>query len=141
MEVKKVYKQTEAGVIPEDWGVDEVGDICSFIVPGRNKPKHFNGDIPWITTPDIDGNTVCLSKQNLFITKDEARSVGSKIVPKNSVIISCVGDLGLVTLAGNDLVINQQLHAFLPNEKINSKYLHYALTFDTCSILLILFLS
>lgn len=126
------YKHTELGWIPEDWEVKKVGDVCDFIVPGRNKPKDFNGDIPWITTPDINHNsTVFVSKQNLCISREEAKSVGTKIVSKGSVIISCVGDLGLVAIAGNDIVINQQLHAFLPNDKINSNYLLYALTIQT----------
>ena len=127
MELKSGYKISEVGSIPEDWDVKKVGDLCDFVVPGRNKPKAFNGDIPWITTPDIDSNIVAVSKQNLFITKEEAKNVGSKIVLKNSVIIACVGDLGIATIAGKDIVINQQLHAFLPNERINHQYLYYAL--------------
>jgi type I restriction enzyme, S subunit len=34
---------------------------------------------------------------------------------------------GVVAIAGRDIVINQQLHAFLPNETINPYYLSYAL--------------
>jgi hypothetical protein len=28
------------------------------IVQGRNKPKLFDGDIPWVTTPDLKGKTM-----------------------------------------------------------------------------------
>ncbi len=112
-----------------EWGIKKVGDICDFVVPGRNKPTEFDGDIPWITTPDIEQNgLVIFSKKDLYITKNEANYVGSKIVPKNSIIISCAGDLGLVGIAGVDLIINQQLHAFIPKEDIYYKFLLYALT-------------
>lgn len=111
------------------WSVHKVGDVCDFIVPGRNRPTDFNGDIPWITTPDILQNTeITHSKKNLNISKAEAKKIGSKTVPKNSIIISCVGDLGLVAFAGRELIINQQLHAFIPNENVYFKFLLYALT-------------
>jgi type I restriction enzyme S subunit len=111
------------------WEVKKVGDVCDCIVPGRNKPIEFNGDIPWITTPDIEQNgLVVRSKKNLNITLEEAKNVGSKIVPKNSIVISCVGELGLVAITGVDLIINQQLHAFIPKESVYFKFLLYALT-------------
>lgn len=49
------FKQTELGEIPQEWEIVKVTDICEGIVPGRNKPKQFNGNIPWITIEDIGG--------------------------------------------------------------------------------------
>jgi type I restriction enzyme S subunit len=122
------YKQTEVGVIPEDWEVVQVQDVCGFIVPGRNKPRCFDGDIPWITTPDLDdGRVVHSSKSSLKVSLSEAKFVGSKVVPTDSVIMSCVGELGIVAIAGCRIVINQQLHAFLPSVRISSVFLAYAL--------------
>ena len=109
------------------WEKKKVGELCDFIVPGRNKPTEFNGQIPWITTPDIEHNEIIyFSKKELAITKEEAKKVGSKIVPKNSIIISCVGELGVVAIAGVEMVLNQQLHAFLP-QKIEYRFLLYSL--------------
>jgi type I restriction enzyme, S subunit len=128
IEQRKGYKHTALGRIPEDWEVTEVGKVCDFIVPGRNKPTKFDGEIPWITTPDIEENiSVCKSRLNLKVSIEEAKHIGSKIVPKNSIIISCVGDLGLVAIAGTDIVINQQLHAFIPTKVVRSEFLLYAL--------------
>jgi type I restriction enzyme, S subunit len=107
-----------------DWKEKKVGEICDFIVPGRNKPKTFDGDIPWITTPDLeDGKSVYQSKSNLFISEEEAKNVGSKIVPTDSVLMSCAGELGIVALTKKDLVINQQLHAFIPSSVIDAFFL------------------
>lgn len=112
----------------EGWEVKKVGELCDSIVPGRNKPTEFNGEIPWITTPDIEHNGIIIfSKKGLNISRDEAKKVGSKIVPINSIIISCVGDLGLSAITGKEIVINQQLHAFLPKEKIQNRFLLYQL--------------
>ncbi|MTC55893.1 MULTISPECIES: restriction endonuclease subunit S [Providencia] len=111
----------------EEWIENNVGQLCDFIVPGRTKPQIFDGDIPWVTTPDITSNSVSKSKIGLAISMDEAKRIGSKIVPKNSIIISCVGDLGLVAKVDNELIINQQLHAFTPKENISEWFLLYEL--------------
>lgn len=112
-----------------EWDKKKVGELCDFIVPGRNKPTSFLGKIPWITTPDIIHNgTVEFSKKELGLSREEAKRIGSKIVPVNAVIISCVGELGLVALAGKEIVINQQLHAFIPKEKINNRFLLYSIS-------------
>ncbi len=110
-----------------EWDERKVGELCDYIVPGRNKPSVFDGEIPWITTPDIEHNQLILySKKGLSISEEEAKRVGSKIVPENSIIISCVGELGLAGIAGTRMVINQQLHAFVP-KNIDYKFLLHSL--------------
>jgi type I restriction enzyme S subunit len=130
MEVKHGYKQTEVGIIPGDWQTPKVGDVCGCIVPGRNKPKVFDGNIPWITTPDLEnGKAVITSRIDLCISHAEAKSVGSKIVPPGSVLMSCAGELGIVALTQNEIVVNQQLHVFIPTDRIDGRYLLGALAF------------
>ena len=113
-----------------NWYSNKIGEISECIVPGRNKPKKFNGDIPWVTTPELQGNIyVSDTKSDSYISEDEAKNVGSKIVPVNSVIMSCVGDLGLFAINKKRIVINQQLHAFLlDNNKYDSLFILNALS-------------
>lgn len=127
---------SKKGIVPQlrfpgfdgQWEVKKVGELCDSIVPGRNKPTNFEGDIPWITTPDIEHNGIInYSKKGLNISREEAKKVGSKIVPINSIIISCVGELGLSAIAGKEIIINQQLHAFIPKEGIEHRFLLYQL--------------
>ena len=127
-QVRPGCKLTEVGVIPEDWDVQQIIDTCGFIVPGRNKPNVFDGNIPWITTPDLtDGGSVSESRLGLRVSESEAKNIGSKIVPAGSILMSCVGELGLVAYAENDIVINQQLHAFIPSACIDGRFLSYAI--------------
>ncbi len=129
MEVRPGYKQTEVGVIPEDWSARRVGDICGFIVPGRNKPRHFDGQIPWVTTPDLeDGRSVGASRIGLCVSRAEAQAIGSRVVPVGSVLMSCAGDLGITAITRNEIVINQQLHAFIPSPQVNAVFLLNVIT-------------
>ena len=42
-------KSNQKKVIPKDWKRKPIAKICNSIVSGRNKPKKFGGNIPWIT--------------------------------------------------------------------------------------------
>ena len=50
------------------WEKHPVGKLCRSIVPGRNKPKVFDGNIPWVTTPEFSHSHApaweCLPKPN-----------------------------------------------------------------------------
>ena len=127
LDMPEGYKLTEVGVIPGDWGIRQIIDVCDFIVPGRNKPQFSNDAIPWITTPDLeDGGKVFESRLGLSVSRAEANSVGSRVVPAGSVVMSCVGELGITAYAGRDIVINQQLHAFIPSKLIDGHFLLHA---------------
>ncbi|MES9701292.1 restriction endonuclease subunit S [Bacillus sp. JJ927] len=113
------------GEFPDNWIELPVGFICECIVPGRDKPKSFSGDIPWVTIPDIISETVYTSKSGLGLTEAEIKQVKAKVIPYNSVIMTCVGRFGISAVVQNPVVINQQLHAFLPNKIIDPKFLMY----------------
>ncbi|WP_297436661.1 restriction endonuclease subunit S [Thermococcus sp.] len=121
------FKKTELGEIPEEWRVVRAGEICQSIVPGRNKPKKFDGDIPWITLADIDGMYVGASKSGLNVSKEEIKRCGNKIIPPNSVIMSCVGKFGIVAITTREVVLNQQLHAFVCPKTLDPYFLAVAL--------------
>ncbi|MGG6241730.1 restriction endonuclease subunit S [Nodosilinea sp. AN01ver1] len=106
----------------------KVKNICSSIVPARNKPKKFDGDIPWITTVDLEDEFwVEKSKLNLAVSRQELNSIKGKTVPSNTVIMTCVGKFGIVAVAARELVINQQLHGFVCGGEVIPEYLCWAL--------------
>ncbi|EIC22415.1 restriction endonuclease subunit S [Thiorhodovibrio frisius] len=117
-------KQSEIGPVPESWEVVPVGNICRSIVPGRNKPKIFDGDIPWLTTPNIKGlDYINADVDGLRVSSDELRSSGGRLIPEKSVIMSCVGEFGVSAVTNIEIVINQQLHAFICPAKLNPVFL------------------
>lgn len=105
----------ENGVSLDSWKATIIGELCDCIVPGRDKPKNFTGSTPWITIPNIKEDYITKTSATLFLTVDEINEVRAKIIPVNSVIMSCVGNFGLSAIVKHECVINQQLHAFLPS--------------------------
>lgn len=67
--MKSGYKQTEVGLIPDDWGVARLGDLGRVVRGGSPRPagdpRYFNGDcIPWLTV----GSLTNIPTSQLFIT-------------------------------------------------------------------------
>ena len=112
-------------MIPHEWQKHPVGKLCLSIVPGRNKPKVFDGNIPWVTTPEIHGRYIPSSLQVNYVSEAALADAGGKIIPAGAVVIAAVGDLGVVAIARESVVLNQQLHAFVCSEIINNEYLAY----------------
>jgi type I restriction enzyme S subunit len=58
MELKPGYKQTEVGVIPEDWRVCQLGEVCSVLRGGSPRPienylTNREDGINWIKIGDV----------------------------------------------------------------------------------------
>ena len=118
-------------MVPKGWEKHPVGKICSSIVPGRNKPKQFGGNIAWVTTPEIIGKFIPSSVQKNYISEETIKECGGKVVPKGAVVMAAVGDLGLIAITKEEVVLNQQLHAFVCSSKINNEFLAYWLATQT----------
>ena len=113
---------------PMGWEVGRVIDFCDCMVPGRDKPKSFTGDIPWITIDDLIVNGITnKSKSNMGLTAQEVAQVKRKPVPIGSVLMSCVGNLGILSIAGTEVVINQQLHSFQCKENVINVFIMFEL--------------
>ncbi|MEQ8186383.1 MAG: restriction endonuclease subunit S, partial [Candidatus Eremiobacterota bacterium] len=53
------YKQTEVGVIPEDWEVKKLADCCSKITDGtHDTPKPTKNGIPFLTAIHVKNNFI-----------------------------------------------------------------------------------
>ena len=115
-------------MVPDGLEKHPVGKICRSIVPGRNKPKEFSGSIPWVTTPEIKGRYIPSKVQQNYVSTEALRECGGKIVPSGAVVMAAVGELGLVAIASEEVVLNQQLHAFICSGSVHNEYLAYWLS-------------
>ena len=118
--------------IPKNWIYEKIGNITDSIVPNRDKPKSFNGNVYWLTTPDLNLNSISIDYNSIEkgLTKEECLKYNARIIPINSVIMTCVGMLGTSSIIEKEVVINQQLHAFTPSRSYVPKYLAYLIRFN-----------
>ena len=114
------------GDIPEGWTRTKAKYVSDVFIPQRNKPL-INDDTGcyWVTMENMK-NPIIL-KTDKFISSQAQQKAGSKVLPKLSVIASCVGTFGIASVNIVDVIINQQLQAYRP-VKINPYYLRYLIT-------------
>ena len=116
---------------PMNWKKCPVIEEADCMVPGRDKPKSFTGNIPWITIDDLNVlNRTRISKKGLGLTVEEINEVKRETIPEKSVIMSCVGNLGICSIADVPMIINQQLHSFQCKSNLIPEFLMYCLTYQ-----------
>ncbi|AWI10006.1 restriction endonuclease subunit S [Ereboglobus luteus] len=92
MEVKPDYKQTEVGVIPEDWEVKPLGEIggvrmCKRVL--KHQTREY-GDVPFFKIGTFGGDADAFISQSLF---DEFKRKYS-FPKKGDILISAAGTIG-----------------------------------------------
>src|SRR5437868_3674533 len=108
--------------------LNDIGRIITGKTPPTSVQAYFNGDIPFVTPSDMDGRKV-ISETERYLTEDGAEAVKGAKLPKDAVMVSCIGsDMGKVALAGKDCVTNQQLNSIIVNEDHCPHYIYYNLS-------------
>lgn len=102
--------------------------IVQFIVPQRDKPKRFDGQIPWCRIEDIDGIYLSKSRSGKGVTPEVVAAMPLRVFPKGTVIVSCSADLGRCAIVETPLVTNQTFIGLVPDVGLDSKYLYYLMT-------------
>lgn len=128
--IQKGYKQTEIGVIPEDWEVKQLGDIAS-VVTGSTPPtidqSNYGGEYFFVSPSDLGERKYILQTEKKLSKK--GFGIARKF-PRNSILFTCIGStIGKSGIALTELTSNQQINAILPNERFFPDFLFYALGF------------
>lgn len=115
------------GTCPSDWYEGTVDSLAKEIVcgktPSTKKPEYYGDDIPFITIPDMHGNTYIVSTERKLSIMG-ANSQSNKILPKNSVCVSCIGTAGLVAFVHEESQTNQQINSIVPQEGYSPYYIY-----------------
>jgi type I restriction enzyme S subunit len=97
----------------------ELGTITTGNTPSTSIPDYYSDDgIVWITPTDICENITFESARKL---SDLGQQVG-RVVPKNTILVTCIASIGKNTMLGNTGSFNQQINGLTPNENKYDPY-------------------
>ena len=102
--------------------------IQDFIVPQRDKPKSFDGSIPWCRIEDIDGVFLSKSKSGKCVTQEAISEMPLRVFPRDTVIVSCSADLGRCAIVSTPLVTNQTFIGLVPKPTLSPLFLYHLMT-------------
>ena len=112
------------GKIPDGWAatVGDFGGITTGKTPTKTRPENFGGEFPFIKTPDMHGNLFCITTGET-LSEQGVRSQPSQTIPPNSVCISCIGTVGVISITTAMCQTNQQINTIVPQSQNMREYI------------------
>ncbi|MDW5441324.1 restriction endonuclease subunit S [Polaromonas sp. SM01] len=109
-----------------------VARITSGGTPSRARPEFWGGEIPWVKTTQVQNGEVNAADIDEFITPEGLRQLGSKLIPKDAILLAMVGQgktRGQVALLNFDAAINQNCAALIPTAAMDARFLFQQLLY------------
>ncbi|MDP2455076.1 MULTISPECIES: restriction endonuclease subunit S [unclassified Kaistella] len=108
----------------KDWVECSLGEIFKTVTgntPSKSEKDNYGSEIPFVKPPQIDNNYLRDSLEFLS-PKGKAKA---RILPINSVLVTCIGNLGRIGLNKKEVAFNQQINAIEPLNGIEPKFTFY----------------
>ncbi len=104
--------------IPESWKwcrLCNIGEIVTGGTPPKHELKYYGNDYPFFKPADLDqGINTKKSIDSLSVKGFEY----SRKLPKDSVLVTCIGSIGKTGLIRKEGTCNQQINAVIPSKHI-----------------------
>lgn len=111
--------------VPENWVWVRLGAIAEIVTggtPSKKHPEYYGGNFPFYKPSDLDQGRLTYDASEYL--SEEGKNV-SRIIPKNSTAVCCIGSIGKCGYLMCEGTTNQQINSAIP--KINSLCLYYYL--------------
>lgn len=104
-----------------------IGEIAKKVITGKTpstkNKEYWDGNIPFITIPDMHNQVFTINTER-YITNEGAKS----LIPKNSISVSCIATVGLVSINDKVSQTNQQINSIVIENDYDLYYLFEFLT-------------
>ena len=110
--------------LPKGWTkyrVSDIGISMTGNTPSTKKEENYGKYLPFIKPPELSNSRIFTSET--YLSTEGAKV--ARILPENSILISCIGNLGKVGINIKPVAFNQQINAIIPNKIVNPLFLFY----------------
>ena len=114
----------------EEWKeckLTEIMDLIGGGTPKTSNPDYWDGDIPWISVKDFNGERRYVGDTEKKITKLGLENSSTKILSKGDIIISARGTVGELAIIPSDMAFNQSCYGLRAKDFVDSCFLYYLL--------------
>ena len=125
-------KETEIGMIPEEWEVVRLGDVAEFNL-GRT-PKRVNesywddGKYPWVSIADMSDFGYIYDTKEKVSQKAYEEVFKERLVPKETLLMSFKLTIGRTSILKTDAFHNEAIISIRPNNnQVLKEFLFYFL--------------
>ncbi len=123
------YKQTEVGLIPEDWDaplLDSLAKRGSGHTPDKQHPEYWNGPIQWISLKDSDVlDRVYIEETSATITAAGIANSSAVVHPTGTVVLSRDAGVGKSAITKAPMAVSQHFMAWQCGPRLDNHFLYY----------------
>ncbi|QEY51387.1 restriction endonuclease subunit S [Legionella longbeachae] len=124
------FEESELGLIPKGWEVDEIGNIINLVGGGtpstKNKDFWDGGNVNWSTPKDLSSlDFPVLLDTERKITEQGLKKISSGLLEEGTLLLSSRAPIGYMAISKIPVAINQGFIAIPPNQKLSSIFLLY----------------
>ncbi len=101
--------------------ISEFGVIVTGSTPDTKNSSYWDGDIPFVSPADFNSSTFVV-KTYKNLTDEGAKR--ARIVPKNSILVTCIGSIGGISIAPWDCVTNQQINSIICSDDFDNIFVY-----------------
>lgn len=110
--------------LPKGWVWMTIGEIAQVITgttPSKKDPSNYGDYIPFVKPPQLNDCVITGADDNL----SEKGARLARILPPDSVLVSCIGILGKTGINKVPVAFNQQINAMVLPESMDPRYGFY----------------
>ncbi|MCF6130893.1 restriction endonuclease subunit S [Flavobacterium wongokense] len=101
-----------------------LGEIITGGTPSKEENEYWGGDFVWITAQDFKKKYISTSVLRLT-QKGKGKS---RVVPKNSVLVTCIASIGLNGINKVECATNQQINSIVCNSENYFEFVYYSIS-------------
>lgn len=117
------------GWVPKGWRISKLSDFGNIIcgkTPSKKENSFYGNDVPFIKIPDMHGN-VFITRTFDNLSFEGSKSQIKKLIPEDSICVSSIATVGLVSITTKSAHTNQQINSVVPEYKYFRDYLYFSL--------------
>jgi type I restriction enzyme S subunit len=107
----------------------DVCEVCGGTTPKTSNPNYWNGTNIWLSPVDLPevGSITQVETSERKITELGIKDSGLRVLPVGSLVFSTRASIGKIGIVKTPLTTNQGFTNLIPSDKVNVRYLAYAL--------------
>lgn len=107
--------------------IEEISEnvVCGK-TPSTSVKEYWGKEIPFITIPDMHGNNF-IHKTERCLSEQGKLSQAKQTLPANSICVSCIATVGLVSLTTKESQTNQQINSIICKSDVSFYYVFLTL--------------
>ena len=115
--------------LPMGWSSVSIADIGEVVTgntpPTKQRELFYGGNIPFVKPPDLDVGEFLVSANE---TLSHEGSLQSRLLPPDSILVNCIGNIGKVAFSRVACCTNQQINSIVPNTQlVEPKFVYWSI--------------